>query len=334
MISQSELTHACSILAQGGLVAIPTETVYGLAADAENESAVAQIYKAKGRPSSHPLIVHVASAEAIGAWTRSEHLKEDIRKLTEAFWPGPLTLVLPKSSKAGDFVTGGQNTVALRCPSHPVAHALLKMFDAGLFRGIAAPSANTFGKISPTSAQHVLDDLGVKPEGRADLILDGGPCEVGVESTILDLTASPFRILREGAITGRMISEVLQKEVIHGAIGSSPRVSGSLKSHYAPEHPVEMVAAEDLAGRAQFLARKFKTFALIAPDSPVKRFSKLAVSSRSYQSVQELQTHLYGWLHELDRSGCDTILVVPPAYSEEAAAVLDRLARASADRGR
>ena len=164
---------------------------------------------------------------------------------------GPLTIVLKRSAHAKDFVTGRQDTVALRCPSHPLAHELLKRFDAGKGRGLAAPSANTFGKISPTTAQHVRDDLGEKPDGKTDFILDGGECTVGIESTILDLTGETPRILREGDVSGEMISKVIGKPVEHGAVGASPRVSGSMKSHYAPEHVLKIVSADDLSGETQ-----------------------------------------------------------------------------------
>lgn len=326
----SDLEKAVKILEAGGLVAIPTETVYGLAADAENEAAVKSIYAAKNRPATHPLIVHVASAEALPYWARE--IPEDAKKLTEAFWPGPLTIVLKRSAHAKDFVTGGQDTVALRCPSHPLAHELLKRFDAGKGRGLAAPSANTFGKISPTTAQHVRDDLGEKPDGKTDFILDGGECTVGIESTILDLTSETPRILREGDVSGEMISKVIGKPVEHGAVGASPRVSGSMKSHYAPEHVLKIVSADDLPGETQFLARHFKTFSLIAPEKIAKRFSTVAEKVRGYKDAKELQVNLYKWLHELDRDGGDVIFAVEPELTDSSAGVLDRLTRAAAER--
>lgn len=327
---QKDLEKAVRILREGGLVAIPTETVYGLAADAENEQAVKAIYAAKNRPANHPLIVHVASSEAIPYWARE--IPGDARKLTDAFWPGPLTIVLKRSEHAKDFITGGQDTVALRCPSHPLTHELLKQFDDGKGKGIAAPSANTFGKISPTTAQHVRDDLGEKPNGKTDLILDGGTCSVGIESTILDLTGDTPRILREGEISGDMISSVLGKPIEHGAIGASPRVSGSLKSHYAPEHVLKIVSDDELPGEAQFLARHFKKFSLIAPEKTAKRFSAVAEQVRGYKDAKELQVNLYKWLHELDKSGADVIFAVEPELNDRSAGVLDRLTRAAAER--
>lgn len=328
MLDNDLLQKAIKILDNGGLVGIPTETVYGLAADAENQEAVESIYKAKNRPSNHPLIVHLANAKAIPRWVSD--FNEDAKKLTDAFWPGPLTIILKKSDVAKDFVTGGQDTVALRCPSHPVAHQLLKIFDRGQGKGLAAPSANSFGRISPSTAQHVRDDLGEKPEGKVDLIIDGGPCEVGIESTILDLSGDTPRILREGAIDSDQISSVIGKPVMHGTVYNSPRVSGTLKSHYAPKHKMEMVSIEDLPGKTQFLARQFKTFGLIAPEKIVRRFKPVSEKTFAYSSVPELSAHLYQWMHDLDKEDIDRIFVVPPEYSPSSAGVLDRLTRASA----
>lgn len=321
------IQEAAKILENGGLVAIPTETVYGLAADAENPEAVAKIYAAKKRPTNHPLIVHVADAGCLADWARE--IPENAIRLTNAFWPGPLTIVLKRSSRAKDFITGGQDTVALRCPTHPITHELLTAFDNGHSRGLAAPSANSFGKISPSLAQHVRDDLGEKPNGSVDLIIDGGPCNVGIESSILDLTCDPPRLLREGAITASMISRVIGGPVLHGQDNHSPRVPGTLKSHYAPDHPLELVEEENLAGRAQFLARHFETFSLIAPENITKRFAPISAKAFGYKSVEDLQTNLYDWLHQLDKTGADVILVVPPQYSDQSCGVLDRLTRAA-----
>lgn len=320
---------ALDILNQGGLVAIPTETVYGLAADAENSQAVAGIYSAKRRPANHPLIVHLANSDALSYW--ASNVPEEAIQLTKAYWPGPLTIVLKRSKRAKDFITGGQDTVALRCPAHPIIRKLLEAFDEGKGRGLAAPSANSFGQISPTIAEHVREDLGEKPTGAVDLILDGGPCTVGIESTILDLSSSTPRILREGAITASMIEAVIGKTVQQGSSSNSPRVSGSLKSHYAPQHPLTLVSAENLAGKAQFIARHFQSFALIAPTEIEKRFHALAVKSFAYslEKPEDLRMHLYGWMHELDKANIDHILVVPPPCQSEWFGVLDRLQRAS-----
>ena len=328
MLDNELLQKAIKILDNGGLVGIPTETVYGLAADAENQEAVESIYKAKNRPSNHPLIVHLANAKAIPRWVSD--FNEDAKKLTDAFWPGPLTIILKKSDIAKDFVTGGQDTVALRCPSHTIAHRLLEIFDRGQGKGLAAPSANSFGRISPSTAQHVRDDLGEKPEGKVDLIIDGGPCEAGIESTILDLSGDTPRILREGAIDSDQISSVIGKPVMHGTVYNSPRVSGTLKSHYAPKHKMEMVSVENLPGKTQFLARQFKTFGLIAPEKIARRFKPVSEKIFAYSSVPELSAHLYQWMHDLDKEDIDRIFVVPPEYSPSSAGVLDRLTRASA----
>lgn len=324
------LEKAVDILERDGLVAIPTETVYGLAADAENAEAVAKIYAAKKRPTNHPLIVHVYDAETAQSWVKT--IPEDARKLMDAFWPGPLTIVLPRSEKAKDFITGGQDSVALRCPSHPYIRELLCAYKGQSHRGLAAPSANSFGKISPTTAEHVRQDLGEKPEGKVDLILDGGPCSVGIESTILDLSGSQPRILREGAVTAEMIEKVIQKKVLHGSVLTSPRVSGSLKSHYAPNHPLRLVNEEDLAGKCQELARHFKNFGLIAPNKIEKRFRNVCVKSFAYEpeDPSTLQPFLYEWLHELDSEKLDVILVVPPPERQDWLGVLDRLSRAAA----
>ena len=202
-----DIEKAAQILSAGGLVAVPTETVYGLAADADNPTAVRSTFTAKGRPADHPLIVHVTGFEALSAWV--SEIPECTKTLTDAFWPGPLTLVFKKSDRVNDAVTGGQDTVAIRCPSHPVMRALLKRFAGATHKAVTAPSANTFGRISPTNAKHVADDLGVKPEGKLDMILDGGECEVGVESTIVNLTSERPTILRHGAVTAAMLSEKL-----------------------------------------------------------------------------------------------------------------------------
>ncbi len=329
MIELKELELAVRFLREGKLVAIPTETVYGLAADAENPGAVAMIYTAKHRPVNHPLIVHVADAQALESW--ASEVPPAARALADAFWPGPLTMILKRSSRAKDFVTGGQDTVALRCPSHPDTHELLKLFGAGKGNGLAAPSANSFGKISPTTAIHVKEDLGLKAEGGSvDLILDGGSCEVGIESTILDLTGTEPRILREGAITSEMISRVLEQNVLSGVTKASPRVSGSLKSHYAPDHPLEVVDSEELIKRTQFLARHFKTFGIIAPVKIADRFRPVSEKSFGYEDSKDLAKNLYEWMHQLDKLDIDKIFVLAPEYSPDSAGVLDRLKRASA----
>lgn len=206
-VDEGKIAKAVRILEAGGLVAMPTETVYGLAADADNESAVLSTYAAKGRPADHPLIVHVAGIDAISHW--AENVPPEAWLLAQKYWPGPLTLVLRKKARCGLWVTGGQDTVALRCPSHPWAHALISAFSGPTWRGLTAPSANTFGRISPSCAAHVAEDLGVKPEGKLDLILDGGNCEFGIESTMINLSQDRPTLLRHGVITREMLEETL-----------------------------------------------------------------------------------------------------------------------------
>ncbi|MEK7737911.1 MAG: L-threonylcarbamoyladenylate synthase, partial [Pseudomonadota bacterium] len=219
----AQIAHAVTLLRAGELVAFPTETVYGLGADAANPAAVAKIFAAKGRPADHPLIVHLPSAEALDAWARE--VPESARKLAAAFWPGPLTLILKRQPQVPDAVTGGQDTVGLRVPDHPLALALLKAFDGGRFRGIAAPSANRYGRISPTSAAHVRAELGAA----VPLVLDGGDCQVGIESTIVDLSRGTPRLLRPGAIGAADIAHVLganlDKISLEHPDASAPRVS-------------------------------------------------------------------------------------------------------------
>jgi L-threonylcarbamoyladenylate synthase len=233
--STNSIKQAAQSIAAGHLVAFPTETVYGLGADATNESAVAKIYQAKGRPSDHPLIVHIASMGAIGDWT--SEVSSYAINLARDFWPGPMTLIFRRSELAEDFITGNQETVALRVPNQPVALALLKEFEKLGGRGIAAPSANRFGALSPTTAQAVKDELANYLDPKNDLILDGGPCQVGVESTIIDCTTNAPQILRLGAITREMIQESTGLLVLEDE-PTRIRVSGSLESHYSPNATV------------------------------------------------------------------------------------------------
>ena len=231
-----DLARAVRLLREGKLVAFPTETVYGLGADAANPEALAKIFAAKGRPADHPLIVHLPDAGHLDRWARD--VPEAARRLAAAFWPGPLTLILRKAPGVPELVTGGQDTVGVRIPGHPLALQLLRAFGAG----IAAPSANRFGRISPTTAQHVRDELG----DRVALVLDGGACQVGIESTILDLSATAPRILRPGRVSPSALASVLGAWPVTGAAADGPRVSGSLEAHYAPTTPLELVTADGL----------------------------------------------------------------------------------------
>lgn len=312
------IAKAVDLLRSGELVALPTETVYGLGADAENELAVRRIFAAKGRPPSHPLIVHVLDATAARSWTRD--FPETADRLAAAFWPGPLTLVLRRSGRAADAITGGQGTVALRAPGHPVMRQVLTSFGGG----IAAPSANRFGRVSPTRAEHVRADLG----DAVDLILDAGPCPIGIESTILDVSGEHPGLLRPGAISPEEIERVLGRPL--GAAPSDVRAPGLLRSHYAPSAAVELVAAEEIPGRAEALQRVGRKVAVIAP-----RGSGLPPGAKEFPIAADsagFARDLYATFREIDRQGFDIILVVPPPSAGLGWAIRDRLARAASPR--
>ena len=328
-VDEAAVERAARALAAGGLVAFPTETVYGLGADADNADAVRAIFAAKGRPADHPVIVHVLDASAIGPW--SSGASAAAQALARAFWPGPLTLVLPRSPRAHDALTGGQSTVGLRCPAHPWARALLAAFcalRADASAALAAPSANRFGRISPTTAAHVRADLGEKPDGRIDLILDGGPCPVGIESTIVDLSGTAPRLLRHGAVTRRQIESAIGREVPDAGAGA-PRASGRLQSHYAPRAPLELVSLPQLSARLN--AWRGTRLAVLAPaaallDPPPGVVLRLLSPS----DPAEYARRLYALLHQLDECGAERILVARPPRGEPWEAVHDRLGRAAA----
>jgi len=307
----SAIGDATAALINGGLVAFPTETVYGLGADACNEMAVARIYSVKGRPADHPLIVHVASMEGLGDWAHD--VPGYAISLARDFWPGPMTLIVKRSGLAGDFVTGGQNTVGVRVPNHPVALGLLEAFELAGGKGVAAPSANRFGNVSPTTARAVTDELGDFLED-GDLILDGGPCDVGVESTIIDCTGDAPKILRPGAITEEMIKGSTGLDVLV-ANGVAIRVSGSLESHYSPLAKV-VLDQSPLAGQG------FIAMADIASGAGVIR---LAAPS----THDEFARILYSALRAADEQGLNTVVVAQPAGNGIAIAIRDRLQRAS-----
>ena len=303
---------AASVLMAGGLVAFPTETVYGLGADASNAAAVARIYSVKGRPADHPLIVHVASMDGLGDWARE--VPSYAISLARDFWPGPMTLVLLRSSLAGDFVTGGQDTVGVRVPSHPVALGLLEAFVRAGGKGVAAPSANRFGNVSPTSAQAVATELGdYLADG--DQILDGGACDVGVESTIIDCTGDMPKILRPGAITVEMIEQSTGLKVVASVEEPEIRVSGSLDSHYAPVATV-VLDQSPVAGQG-FIAMAD----VVAADGVVR----LAAP----QTHEEFAQVLYAALRSADEQGLATVVVQQPVGDGIAIAIRDRLKRAA-----
>ena len=334
-IDNAAIARAVEVLEAGGLVAMPTETVYGLAADADQESAVVGTYKAKGRPLNHPLIVHVASADDIAWWAESN---PEAEKLAARYWPGPLTIVLKKKDRCGGWVTGGQDTVALRCPSHPWAHALLAAYGGPKHRGLTAPSANSFGRISPSTAEHVREDLGEKPEGKLDLILDGGPCEFGIESTMVNLSGARPEILRHGVITRAMLEETLGCPV-PDAGSDAPRASGRLKSHYAPKTRAELLPEAEVPERAAALAAEGLTLAVMGSKALKAKLPEGIGLATYVEAPEELFAYgafLYEALHELDHAfegknpAQGRILIAAPSDAPEWAAVNDRLKRATA----
>ena len=306
------MADAAANLLAGGLVAFPTETVYGLGADACNADAVARIYSVKGRPADHPLIVHVASTDGLGEW--ADDVPDYTISLARDFWPGPMTLVVKRSALAGDFVTGGQDTVGVRVPNHPVALGFLEAFERAGGKGVAAPSANRFGNVSPTTAQAVSDELGYYL-AESDQILDGGSCDVGVESTIIDCTGDTPKILRPGAITAQLISESTGLEVVGVVEESAIRVSGSLDSHYAPVATV-VLDQSPVAGQG-FIAMAD----VIAGDGVVRLASP--------KTHEEFARILYSALRSADRQGLAIVVVVQPVGEGIAIAIRDRLKRAA-----
>jgi L-threonylcarbamoyladenylate synthase len=320
----SDLRRAVAALTAGGLVGLPTETVYGLAADAGNVAAVARVFAVKGRPADHPLIVHVAGPSQLDDWARD--IPGYARRLAAELWPGPLTLVLPRTARAGDHVTGGQPTVGLRAPSHPVAQHLLAALGDGI--GLAAPSANRFGRVSPTSAAHVIAELGGLLDPARDVILDGGPSAVGVESAILDCTGPAPVVLRPGAVDAETVHRVGGVPV--AARSSAVRAPGTLASHYAPRARVVLVdGAEAVLAAAAPAPRDggapvdgLLATADVGTPPGVVRLSA-PVDAEAYARA------LYTALREADTLGLRRVLAVPPPASGIGTAVRDRLARAA-----
>jgi L-threonylcarbamoyladenylate synthase len=308
----AEVRRAAEILKRGGLVGFPTETVYGLGADASSKAAVARLYAAKRRPANHPVIVHFADANQAFAWARD--VPEAAQKLAAKFWPGPLTLVLKRSNKAGDFVTGGQDSVGVRVPAHPVAQELLKAFGGG----IAAPSANRFGAVSATTAAHVKQDLGQD----AELVLDGGRSEVGIESTIVDLSGEGAVLLRPGRITRLQLEEALGV-LVQEKRADSPRHSGGLERHYAPRTPARLVPPHELDREITRLRDKVAVLAFSRPDERVDFWLRMPREPLGYAQ------RLYAALRELDGAACESILIEAPPETPEWAGVRDRLERAT-----
>ena len=315
----NDVSRAAALLRAGELVAFPTETVYGLGADARNPLAIAKIFAAKGRPVDHPLIVHLPDASHLERWAID--IPEVARKLAAAFWPGPLTLILKRHPSVPDAVTGGQDTVGLRVPNHPLALQLLREFNDG----VAAPSANRFGHVSPTTAAHVREELG----DAVAMIIDGGACAVGIESTILDLSGGEPRILRPGMLDATAIGAILGYLPEFGGAQNAPRVSGSLEAHYAPRTPLRLVAVAELAEAASQALGAGRRVAVLA-DQPVDLSDENLAWCPASADPAQFAHDLYARLRELDAMGCDLLLVAAPPVDEAWRAVTDRLRRAAA----
>jgi len=309
------IAKATQALKDGHLVAFPTETVYGLGADSQSADAVAKIYKAKGRPANHPLIVHVSSMDALGDW--ASDVPEYAIALAREFWPGPMTLVVKRSELAKDFVTGGQDTVGIRVPEHVVALALLQEFERIGGRGVAAPSANRFGAVSPTTASAVQDEL-ADYLSADDLVLDGGASQVGVESTIIDCTEESPRILRLGAVTVEMIEEAGGLSSIALSEKNQIRVSGSLESHYAPKAKVILNGIAEPGDGLIAMADVETPIGVIRLAAP--------------RSIDEYASALYSSLRAADVQGLKTMIAIEPQGDGLAEAIRDRLQKASSDK--
>jgi L-threonylcarbamoyladenylate synthase len=321
VVSDKDIEHAVAILKSGGLVAFPTETVYGLGADASNPDAVARIFAVKGRPANHPVIVHLADAVQAANWARE--LPVAARQLARKFWPGPLTVILKRAPGVSDVVTGGQDTVALRVPSHPVVLQLLARFGSG----IAAPSANRHGRVSATTAEHVRSEFG----DAIDCVLDGGETRVGIESTIVDLSGAAPTLLRPGWIGATELEQVLGVPLAAPA-ADAPRAPGTLARHYAPQTPLIVTEFDLLMELAATLTRVGKRVAALALTERHPVHEGLMWVAAPSDPAAYAHT-LYANLRELDKAGCETILVERPPQTAEWIAINDRLARAAAGGG-
>ncbi len=313
--ADEHIEQAARLLRAGGLVAFPTETVYGLGADASNPAALKKIFAAKGRPADHPLIVHIADMSELKNWVAD--VPRAAWLLAEKFWPGPLTMVLKRAAHVSELISGGQDSIGLRVPSHPVAQNLLKAFGGG----IAAPSANKFGRLSPTAAEHVRQELG----DAVDMVLDGGDCEVGIESTIVDLTRETPAILRPGRISAQQIGDALLAQLGENGI-DRPRVSGSLASHYAPRLPLKLVHPDQTEA---YVRQQAGTAIAVLARRGRPRDSKVALWQVAPELPEDYARSLYAALRRLDDSGCRMIVVEEPPQLPDWIAVRDRLARAA-----
>jgi len=315
--SQVEIDAAVQALRDGELVAFPTETVYGLGANAQNPAAVRKIFEAKGRPTTHPVIVHLDSPRYLHRWVRE--VPESAVKLADRFWPGPLTIVMQRAPQVHDIVTGGQDTVAIRVPAHPMAQQLLTAFGGG----IAAPSANRYGRLSPTRPEHVRDELGEAVR----VVLDGGECQIGLESTIVACEGASVRLLRPGAVTAGQLRSVVG-ELTLGADLQSPRVPGSTASHYAPTTPLVIVPAGEIDAQAAAMSEGGRRIAVLAQRLPLKSH-KYVTWINAGRRPEAYAQDLYANLRTLDKAGCQQILVQDVPSDERWDAVRDRLMRAA-----
>ncbi len=324
-VTPATIAAAVAALERGELVAFPTETVYGLGADAMNESAIARVFAAKGRPADHPLIVHVSGTAELVRWARD--VPALAYRLAESFWPGPLTLILRRAAGVPDLVTGGQDSVGLRCPAHPVAQRLLAACAAAGIHGLAAPSANRFGRLSPTAADHVREELG----DAVAMVLDGGPCEVGIESTIVDLVSDVPRILRPGMIDAAMLAAVIGGPPgDHRDGAAAPRVPGSLAQHYAPLARLELLNAPDLIARHRALSASGETCAVLAREVTLAALSPRPSTCAAAADTPPLYARtLFATLRAFDAAGARVILVETPPGDSAWRAIYDRLQRAA-----
>jgi L-threonylcarbamoyladenylate synthase len=320
-VSKTDITRAVAVLKAGELVAFPTETVYGLGADASNAEAVRKIFAAKGRPADHPLIVHVADAAQLANW--ASEIPPAAHKLAKQFWPGPLTLVLKRNPRVPDAVTGGHDTIAIRVPSHPVAQALLREFGGG----VAAPSANRFGRVSATTAAHVLEEFG----DSVACVLDGGAADVGIESTIVDCSRATPTLLRPGWITSQQLEAALGMPLA-APDANAPRVPGTLDKHYAPQTPVMLMEGELIIELVHSLTRQGKRVAALARTQMQPLLDNLTWVAAPADAAGYAHD-LYASLRILDHAGCDVILVEQPPQDAEWDAIRDRLVRAAAGSG-
>jgi L-threonylcarbamoyladenylate synthase len=315
--NRASIERAAKHLRAGELIAFPTETVYGLGADASRAEAVRKIFTAKGRPADHPVIVHLYDTGQIERWARA--VPDGARKLAAAFWPGPLTLILPRAPEVADAITGGQDSVGIRVPSHPVARALLAEFGGG----IAAPSANRFGRISPTIAQHVAEDLG----DAVTIILDGGPCAVGIESTIVGFTSGEPMLLRPGAIKVTDLRRVLG-HALRAPTSAAPRAPGMLAAHYAPKTPATLVPPGALHAEIEQLAERDEVIAVLARTvARPAEFSDMWIEAPADPAA--FAHGLYANLRKLDNANADAILIEAVPADDEWLAIRDRLERAT-----